>query len=94
MIPVVLSDRVLLIRETICGLARKHGLKALFVPKIDRMKAGNGCHLHLSIYMTNNQVRICLNKRHQQWCLKRRGRQQQMKRVGLVILENPLWKES
>ena len=48
--PVIMSDRVLLTRETICGLAWKHGLKALFVPKIDPMKAGNGCHLHLSIY--------------------------------------------
>ena len=48
--PVLLADKVFLARETISALARTHGLKAVFLPKIDPMKAGNGCHLHLSMY--------------------------------------------
>ena len=47
--PVQLADAVLLARETIRSVARAHSLKALFIPKYDMMKAGNGLHVHLSI---------------------------------------------
>jgi glutamine synthetase len=47
--PVQLADAVLLTRETIRSVARAHSLKALFIPKYDMMKAGNGLHVHLSI---------------------------------------------
>lgn len=48
--PVRLCDDVFLARETIRAVAHKHNLKAIFLPKIDPMRAGNGCHLHLSVY--------------------------------------------
>jgi glutamine synthetase len=47
--PVQLADAVLLTRETIRSVARAHSLKALFIPKYDKTKAGNGLHVHLSI---------------------------------------------
>ncbi|CAB9505938.1 Type-1 glutamine synthetase [Seminavis robusta] len=47
--PVELADRVLLAQETIRAVARKYGFKALFAPKYDMMKAGNGMHVHMSI---------------------------------------------
>lgn len=50
--PVLTADRVLLTRETITALAHQFGLKALFLPKFNNMQAGNGCHLHLSMYNT------------------------------------------
>lgn len=54
--PVELADNVLLAQETIRAVARKHGFKALFAPKYDMMKAGNGMHVHMSIRdATTNQ---------------------------------------
>jgi glutamine synthetase len=47
--PVALADNVLLTKETIRAVARQHGCKALFVPKYDLNKAGNGMHVHMSI---------------------------------------------
>jgi glutamine synthetase len=47
--PVGLADNVVLAKETVSAVARAHGLKALFLPKYDAMKAGNGMHVHLSI---------------------------------------------
>jgi glutamine synthetase len=46
--PVEMADKVVLCRETIVNVARLHGLKALFLPKIDPNGAGNGSHVHLS----------------------------------------------
>eukprot|EP01083_Nonionella_stella_P230308 814251_1 len=43
-----LADDVLLARETIIACAKKHGMKALFLPKTSAMTAGNGLHLHFS----------------------------------------------
>ncbi len=42
------SDRHLLYRETVRGVALKHGLYASFAPKPWADQAGNGCHLHFS----------------------------------------------
>jgi len=47
--PVGLADNVLLAKETISAVARAYGCKALFLPKYDMAKAGNGIHVHLSI---------------------------------------------
>lgn len=47
--PVHFSDAILLTKETIQAVAHQFGMKALFLPKFDIMKAGNGMHLHLSI---------------------------------------------
>lgn len=47
--PVDLADNVLLAQETIRAVARQRGLKALFAPKYNMTKAGNGMHIHMSI---------------------------------------------
>ena len=46
--PVALADNLLLAKETIGAVARQYGYKALFIPKYDLMKAGNGMHVHMS----------------------------------------------
>lgn len=43
-----LADDVVLARETISACAKKHGMKALFLPKTSMMTAGCGLHLHFS----------------------------------------------
>jgi glutamine synthetase/nicotinamidase-related amidase len=43
-----LADDVVLARETISSCAKKHGMKALFLPKTSTTTAGNGLHLHFS----------------------------------------------
>jgi glutamine synthetase len=43
-----LADNIVLARETIRSVARAHKLRALFLPKINAMQAGNGLHLHFS----------------------------------------------
>lgn len=43
-----LADDVVLARETIEVEAKKHGMKALFLPKTSMTTAGNGLHLHFS----------------------------------------------
>lgn len=43
-----LADDVVLSRETITACAKKHSMKALFLPKTSMMTAGNGLHLHFS----------------------------------------------
>lgn len=43
-----LADDVVLARETISACAKKHRMKALFLPKTSMMTAGNGLHLHFS----------------------------------------------
>lgn len=42
------ADHHLLYRETVRGVALKHGLYASFAPKPWSDQAGNGCHLHFS----------------------------------------------
>lgn len=47
--PVELCDHILLAKETIGAVAHQFGYKALFIPKYDMLKAGNGLHVHASI---------------------------------------------
>ena len=42
------ADRHILYKETVRGVALRHGLFALFAPKPWLDQAGNGCHLHFS----------------------------------------------
>ena len=42
------ADRHILYKETVRGVALRHGLYALFAPKPWLDQAGNGCHLHFS----------------------------------------------
>jgi glutamine synthetase len=44
------ADRQIAVRETVRGVARKHGLIASFAPKPFADQAGNGCHVHLSLW--------------------------------------------
>ena len=50
------ADRQIAFRETVRGVALRHGLKAGFLPKIFAHKAGNGCHLHLSLWRKGRNV--------------------------------------
>ena len=44
------ADEQLLVRETIRGLAIRHGLIASLAPKPWPENAGNGCHIHFSLW--------------------------------------------
>jgi glutamine synthetase len=44
------ADCQIAFRETVRGIALRHGLRASFLPKIFADYAGSGCHLHLSIW--------------------------------------------
>jgi len=44
------ADRQVAFRETVNAVAMEHGLIASFLPKIFADKAGNGCHLHMSLW--------------------------------------------
>lgn len=44
------ADRQIIFRETVRGVALRHQLRASFVPKLFADQAGNGCHLHLSLW--------------------------------------------
>ncbi|MEB3355654.1 MAG: glutamine synthetase family protein [Synechococcales bacterium] len=44
------ADRQIAFRETVRGVALRHGLRASFLPKIFPNAAGSGCHLHLSLW--------------------------------------------
>lgn len=55
-----LCDNVVLAKETVSNVARAHGCKALFLPKYDLMKAGNGMHVHMSFKdATTGQPLFC-----------------------------------
>lgn len=47
--PVVAADNLILTREAIAAVAKKHGLLATFIPKYDIGQAGNGCHCNFSL---------------------------------------------
>jgi glutamine synthetase len=44
------ADRQVMVRETVRGVATKHGLTASFAPKPFPDQAGSGCHVHLSLW--------------------------------------------
>ena len=44
------ADRAVVMREVVRELARRHGLRASFVPLADPAEAGNGVHIHLSLH--------------------------------------------
>ncbi len=46
---VVAADRAVILREVVREVARRHGLRASFVPLRDPAAAGNGVHIHLSL---------------------------------------------
>jgi len=44
------ADRAVILREVVREVARRHGLRASFVPLLDPAAAGNGVHIHMSLY--------------------------------------------
>ena len=54
-----IADNVVLARETIRACARARGMRALFLPKIEEGKAGNGQHVHFSFCDLNGQDAFC-----------------------------------
>jgi glutamine synthetase len=50
------ADRQIAVRETIRAVALQHGLIATFAPKPWEDKAGNGCHVHLSLWNGGHNV--------------------------------------
>jgi glutamine synthetase len=49
-------DEQLLVRETIRGVATRHGLVASLAPKPWPENAGNGCHIHFSLWDTDAKL--------------------------------------
>lgn len=43
------ADRSVVVREVVREVARRHGMRASFVPLLDPEQAGNGVHIHLSL---------------------------------------------
>jgi glutamine synthetase len=50
------ADRQIVVRETVRGVALKHGLVASFAPKPFADQAGSGCHVHLSLWRGDRNV--------------------------------------
>lgn len=50
------ADRQIAFRETVRGVALRHNLRASFLPKLFADKAGNGCHLHLSLWQAGENL--------------------------------------
>jgi glutamine synthetase len=50
------ADNQITVRETARGVALKHGLLASFAPKPFPDQAGNGSHIHFSLWRTNDAV--------------------------------------
>ncbi|KAF0713857.1 Aste57867_4182 [Aphanomyces stellatus] len=50
------ADMQLFLREVIKGVAVKHELQACFLPKPFDMQAGNGAHLHLSLWQGGDNL--------------------------------------
>jgi glutamine synthetase len=52
------ADRHLLYRETVRAVAATHGLHALFAPKPWPDQAGNGCHIHFSVWDAGDETNL------------------------------------
>jgi glutamine synthetase len=50
------ADRQIIYRETVRGMATRHGLIASFLPKLFEDKAGSGCHLNFSLWRNAKNV--------------------------------------
>jgi glutamine synthetase len=50
------ADRQIIYRETVRGVAARHGLIASFLPKIFEDKAGSGCHLNFSLWRQQENI--------------------------------------
>ena len=68
------ADNQILYRETVRGVAYKHGFFASFAPKPWPEQAGNGCHMHLSVWDPSGEENLFFD-RSAPYQLSRLGRQ-------------------
>jgi glutamine synthetase len=54
--PVAAADQVLLVRETVRAVTRRHGMEASFAPAVVAGLVGNGQHLHLSMHRADRNL--------------------------------------
>lgn len=54
--PFTAADQQIIFRQTVKAVARQHQLLASFVPKLFADQAGNGCHLHLSLWKKSQNI--------------------------------------
>ncbi|MET9295630.1 glutamine synthetase family protein [Streptomyces sp. NPDC003077] len=54
--PVRAADEVVLVRETVRAVSVRHGLRASFAPSVVAGEVGNGCHLHLSLWRSDDSL--------------------------------------
>ncbi len=52
------ADNLITYRETAYGVAQELGLTATFMPKRSSEDAGNGCHLHLSLWSSDEKTNL------------------------------------
>jgi glutamine synthetase len=50
------ADQQIIYRETVRGVASRHGLIGSFLPKIFEDKAGSGCHLNFSLWRKGEDI--------------------------------------
>jgi glutamine synthetase len=50
------ADQQIIYRETVRGVANRHGLIGSFLPKIFEDKAGSGCHLNFSLWRKGENI--------------------------------------
>lgn len=54
--PLKAADDVLILKETVKALARDAGLQAIFMPKPSIDAAGNGLHVHISLWVHDGDI--------------------------------------
>lgn len=55
-------DNTYIAKDTIIAVAHKYNMKVLFLPKFHIEQAGNGIHIHISIYGSNTNDNLMINK--------------------------------
>ncbi len=54
--PVEAADQFVLLRQTICRIARQFGYRVSFAPVVIPEEVGNGCHIHFSAWSRNKNL--------------------------------------
>jgi glutamine synthetase len=67
------ADKQLAFRETVRGVALRHGLHATFAPVPFQGRAGNGAHIHLSVWDRRARNNVFADPNRQYW-LSQEGR--------------------
>jgi glutamine synthetase len=71
---VAAADQQVVFRETVRGVALAHGFRVSFMPKPDPSTAGNGCHIHFSLWDVEGTQNLFHNGAAE-FCLSALGRQ-------------------